>query len=428
MKRLISTFAVSLLLISCGSSNNDKRETPSKTSLKEVRKSAKCSESTVLAEGRGIKVTLADYKYTWQLLKPKAGEFFKNHPDELLKRMVNRRLVLAYVRDSGLARRYGLEQEMEEFKKNYLSRLYVSQEAQKRAKPVTDQDIVKRFKELFPGKEPSQMSEGDKKFIKNELKVKFYEQAVRSIYSEVEKNINLKREGDFIVASCCGIEVREKAGKEPEKAEKRARERLLTEYFYRKAVEAALDKDPDFQRMYTEYFAGKAIELFKKELAEQIKVEPSEVKEFYEQNKEKFKMPERVKAVVLYFSDRKRAEEAAEMLKEGKPWKDVARRFGQFNAKERVYYKDTKDPIGVALFSIANPKKREPVIISLAENRYAVLYPIKYIPEGEIPFEKAKRFVALKLKEKKLRQAEEEKLKELWKEYGVKLENLECLR
>ena len=431
MRKLISPLVLSLFLISCGGSSTESKEVSSGSkpvNLKEVKKGANCSDDTVLAEGKGIKVTLADYRYTWKLLSPKSKEFFQNHPEELLKRMVNRRLVLAYVEDSGIAKKYGLDKEMEKFKKDYLARLFVSDEAQKRVRPITEEDIVKRFKELFPNKDPSKMSKGDKEFIRNELKVKFYDEAVKSIYSEVEKKIKLKREGDFVVASCCGIEVKEKAGKEPEKAEERAKERLITEYFYRKAVEAGYDKNPEFQRMYTEYFASKAIELFRKELARQIKVEPSEVKEYYEKNREKFKMPERVKAVVLYFSDKKRAEEAAEMLKEGKPWEEVARRFGQFNAKERVYYKDTKDPIGVALFSIANPKKKEPVIISLGENRYALLYPVEYVPEGEIPFEKAKKFVALKLKEKKLRQAEEEKLKELWKEYGVKLENLECLR
>jgi len=430
MKKLISPLVLALFLISCGSSSQTERDssTSKSVSLKEVKGKAHCSEDTVLAEGKGIKVTLADYRHTWKLLTPKSREYFQKHPEDLLKRMVNRRLVLAYVEDSGIAKKYGLDEKMEEFKKDYLAKLFVSEEAQKRVKPVTDEDIVKRFKELFPKKDPSKMSEGDKKFIRNELGVRFYDEAVDSVYSEVEKKIKVKREGDFVVASCCGIEVKEKAGKNPERAERRAKKRLITEYFYRKAVEAGYGGDPEFKRMYTEYFAGKAIELFKKELAKKIKVEPSEVKEFYEQNRDRFKMPERVKAVVLYFSDRKRAEEAAKMLKEGKPWEEVARRFGQFNARERVYYRDTKDPIGVALFSIGNPKKKEPVIISLAENRYAVLYPVKYFPGGEIPFEKAKRFVALKLKEKKLRQMEEEKLKELWREYGVRLENLECLR
>jgi len=431
MKKLISPLIFALFLASCGGSS-DESKNPSSTSkplvLKETKEGANCSDGTVLAEGKGIKITLADYRYTQKFLNPKSKEFFQKHPEDLLRRMVNRRLVLAYVGDSGIAQRYGLDKKMEKFKKEYLARLFVSKEAQRRVKPVTDEDVVKRFKELFPKKDPSKMSEGDRKFIKNELSVMFYDEAVDSVYSEVEGRIKLRREGNFVVASCCGIEVKEEVGKKPEKAEEKAKKGLITEYFYGKAVEAGYDKNSEFQRMYTEYFAGKAIELFRKELAKQIEVKPEEVKEFYDRNKEKFKMPERVKAVVLYFGDKKRAEEAAKMLKEGKPWEEVARRFGQFNAKERVYYKDAKDPVGVALFSIANPKKKEPVIISLGENRYAVLYPVEYVPEGEIPFEKAKKFVALKLKEKKLRQAEEEKLKELWKEYGVKLKNLECLK
>ncbi len=56
------------------------------------------------------------------------------------------------------------------------------------------------------------------------------------------------------------------------------------------------------------------------------------------------------------------------------------------------------------------------------------MFPSKYLPEGTISLKRAERFIALKLKEKKLREAEEEKLKELWKEYGVKLKNLDCIR
>lgn len=428
MKKLISPIILSLLLIACGANSKEEPQRTTSASPKEAKKNLNCPEDAVLAEGKGIRITLSDYKYTWKLLNPKAKEFFQNHPEDLLKRMVNRRLVLAYVRNSGLAEREGLEKEMENFKKEYLARLFVSEEAKRRTKEITDEDIAKRFKELFPQKDPSKMSEGDKKFIRNELRVKFYDKAVRELYQEIEKKIKIKRDGDLIVASCCSIEIREKAGRDFKKAEERAKEKLVTEYFYRKALKAGYDKNPEFRRMLTEYFAGKAIELFRKELSREIRVKPEEVKEFYEKNREKFKMPERVKAVVFYFSDKKRAKEAEKMLKEGKDWREVARRFGQFNAKEKTYYKDTKDPIGVALFSIGNPKKREPVIISLSENRYALLYPVKYMEGGEISFEKAKKFVALKLKEKKLRQAEEEKLKELWKERGVKLKNLECLR
>ncbi len=423
MKRKLGLLlTATLFLLSCSGGEKGTTQTKSPKTL-ELKKEKICSDDTVLAEGKGIRVTVADYKYTLKLLNPEAKSFFQSHPRELLKRMVNRRLVLAYIEDSGLAKKYGLDREMEEFKKEYLSRKYVSAEARKRLKPITEEDIEKRFKELFPDKDPKKMSKGDKEFIRNELRVKFYDEAVKSIYSEVEKKIEVKKGNGEVVVSCCGIELKGKPGEE-----EKLKEELLTDYFYRRALKAGYGKNPEFKRMFTEYFAGKAIEVFRKELSKGIKPTPQEVEEFYRKNIDKFKMPDRVKAVVFYFRDKKQAEEAEKLLMKGKSWQEIAKRFGQFNAKEKTYYKDAKDPIGVALFSIGNPKERKPVIISLSEDRYALIYPLKYEPGGSIPLKRAERFIALKLKEQKLREKEEEKLKELWKEYGVKLENLDCLR
>ncbi len=415
-----------LFLLSC--SNGEKVSKAEKVKKEKGLQSRVCSDDTVLAEGKDIKVTLADYRSTWKLLNPKAKEFFKNHPEELLRRMVNRRLVLAYVKDSGLAKEYGLDREMEEFKKEYLSRKFVSDLARKRVKPISEEEIEKRFRELFPNKDPKEISQGDREFIKNELQVKAYDRAVSSVYSEIEKKLKVVKKDGKLTIECCGIKVSEELGKDPKKQKEKLKERFLTEYFYNQALKAGYDKDPEFKRMFTEYFAGKAIEVFKRELSKKIEVKPEEVEDYYQRNKEKFKMPERVKAVVFYFSDEKRAKEAKELLDKGKSWQEVAKRFGQFNARERVYYKDAKDPIGVAIFSIGNPKGKEAIIISLSEKRYALVYPVQYIPGGPIPFDKAKKFIELKLKERKLREAEEKELSKLWKEYKVKLENLSCLR
>ena len=415
-----------LFLLSC--SNGEKVSKAEKVKKEKGLQSRVCSDDTVLAEGKDIKVTLADYRSTWKLLNPKAKEFFKNHPEELLRRMVNRRLVLAYVKDSGLAKEYGLDREMEEFKKEYLSRKFVSDLARKRVKPISEEEIEKRFRELFPNKDPKEISQGDREFIKNELQVKAYDRAVSSVYSEIEKKLKVVKKDGKLTIECCGIKVSEELGKDPKKQKEKLKERFLTEYFYNQALKAGYDKDPEFKRMFTEYFAGKAIEVFRKELSKGIKPTPQEVEEFYQKNIDKFNMPDRVKAVVFYFRDKKQAEEAEKLLMKGKSWQEIAKRFGQFNAKEKTYYKDAKDPIGIALFSIGNPKERKPVIISLSEDRYALIYPLKYEPGGSIPLKRAERFIALKLKEQKLREKEEEKLKELWKEYGVKLENLDCLR
>jgi len=425
--KLLCVASALLALFSCGKEEKTSAELKGSLKTPKVKKEKICSEDTVLAEGRGITITLGDYRYAESLLNDKAREFFKNHPKELLNRVINRRLVIKYVEDSGIAQRTGLDREIEEFKKEYLARKYVSLEAKERAKKITDEDIKKRFKELFPDKDPSKMSEADKAFIRNELRVKAYDDAVSSIYEEAEKEISFRKEGKYLVGSACGKEIRKEIKGKEEAIRERIKRELLTECFYQKAVAKGYDREPDFERMLTEYFAGKAIEAFKKELAKGIKVSDEEVRDFYEKNKEKFRMPERAKAVVFYFKEKERAEEAKKLLESGEPWEKVARRFAQFNAKEKTYYKDTKDPIGVALFSIGNPKEPKPIIISLADNRYALIYPVKYIPEGYIPFERAKNYVALKLKEQKLRELEEEKLKELRKEYAVELKNLDCI-
>ncbi len=427
LRFLFLSSLTALFLLSCSKAEKGEKVQSPVNTLKDGRAKV-CKDESLLAEGKGIKITLADYKYTLTLLTPKAKEFFKKHPEDLLKRMVNRRLVLLYVKEKGLASKYGLDKEMEDFKEDYLSRLYVSREAQRRVGKITQEEVVKRFKELFPNKDPSKMNSADREFIENELKVKKYDEAVSSIYKEVAKRIKFKEEKGTLVASCCGIEVKGNVGKNGKLERERLKEELTRKYFYKKALERGYDKEPLFKRMFTEYFAGKAIELFRKELSRGIKVSDKEMKQFYEKNKEKFKMPPRVRAVVLYFKDRKKAQEAEKLLEEGKSWQEVAHRFGQFNAKEKTYYKDFKDPIGVALFSFDSPKEKKPIIISLSSSNYAVIYPVKYLPEKVISFKEARSFIALRLKKEKLREVEKEKLKELWKEHQVKLLNLDCLR
>jgi len=430
MKRaLLLTFL--FLFSACGSQSSvsEKREVSKGKTLQPVKEKV-CSPDTVLAEGKGLKVTLSDYKYVEGLLSSRSKAFFSAHPEELLKRMVNRRLVVEYVEDSGLADKYGLNREIENFKKDYLSRLYVSKEATKRLKPVTDEEIVKRFKELFPKKDPSKMSKGDKEFIRNELRVKHYDEAVASIYGEVEKKLKFEKKGNLLTVSCCGIELSRKLKKgEDEKfVRERLKDEFFKEYFYRKALEAGLDRDPQFQRMLTEYFANKAIDLFRKELEKGIKITPDEVKAFYEKNRNKFYMPDRVKAVVILVDSKKKAEEVKKLLESGKPWQEVARRFANFKVQPKFYFKDAKDPVGALLFAEGKPKKGEVVIAQFGDRTFATVYVLDYVPGGVLPYEKVKKYAEIVLKKEKLKEAEEKKLKELWKKYNVKLENLDCLR
>ena len=422
MRKLLIISLLSSLLISCDTGS--KTQTVSK--FQKERKAVVCSENTTLVTGKGIEITVGDYKYVKKLLNPEAKKFFASHPENLLERMINRRLVIRYVEDSGIAEKYGLNKKMEEFKKEYLSRYYVSNEAGKRAKTVKEEDIVKRFKELFPDKDPSKMTEADKKFIRNELRVKLYDRAVEEIYDEVRKKLQFKKNGKTLIASCCGIELKMPINKDEKEAKEKLTKKFLTEYFYRKAVENGYDRNPEFQRTFTEYFATKAINIFRKELEKGIKVSDEEIKEFYEKNKDKFLMPEKAQAVVFYFNSKDKAMEAKKELA-SKDWKSVARRFGRSSAKPKYYYNDPKDPIGTLIFMSGN--KENTIVADLGENRFVVIKILKIVPQKQITLAEAKNYIKLRLSRRKLREKEKEFLKELKEKYHVKVqrENLNCI-
>jgi hypothetical protein len=422
MRKLLIISLLSSLLISCDKGTETRIASESQPENRKIIH----SENALLVTGDGIRITAGDYEYVRKLLNPEAKKFFASHPEDLLERIINRRLVIKYLEDSGLAKEYGLDEKMEEFKKEYLSRYYVSTEAGKRAKTVTEGDIVKRFKELFPGKDPSKMTEGDRKFIRNELSVKFYDRAVEETYNEIRKKVQFKKDGKTLIASCCGIELKTPIGKDEKKTKEKLTRKFLTEYFYRKAVEKGYDKDPEFQRTFTEYFATKAINIFRKELKKRIKVSEEEIKEFYEKNKDKFMMPEKAQAVVLYFNSKDKAIEAKKELSSNR-WEKVARRFGRFNAKPRYYYNDPKDPIGTLIFMGGN--KEKVIVADLGKNRFVVVKILRIVPQKRITLTEAKNYIKLRLSREKLREKEKEFLKELKRKYHIKVqrENLSCI-
>jgi hypothetical protein len=385
-----------------------------------------CTDETPLAVGDRIRVTVGDYRYAEKLLKEKARRYFSKHRKELLERIVNRRLVLRYIEDSTLKEKAHLKEKMEEFKKEYLARYFVSVEAQRRAEKVTDSEVISRFKELFPGKDPKNMSEGDRKFIRNELKVKKYSKAVKAIYAEVEKAIKFTSQGNRITASYDGVSVEANAG---EKGVKRMlKEKLITEYFYRKATERGYDKDKKFQKMLTEYTAEKAISILRKELEKNIEVTDSEITEFYRENKERFRLPERAKAVVFTAESQRQAKQIAKELRSGADWKSVADKYS-LKVKERVYRNTVKDPVGALIFTVAGGKENSVTVAQMEKNRYVVVKVEKVFPPETIDLEKVKRYIKMRIKAQKLRQAEKELLAELKSKYRVKLleENLRCL-
>ncbi len=403
MKKLLLVLSIPILLFSCGKTGK-----------------VNCSNSTVLAEGKGFRITLSDYRYVQSLLGSRARKFFSSHREDLLNRMINRRLVLIYVRESGLSKRYGIDKQMEEFKEDYLSRLYVSKLASKMAAKVTEKDIRKRFRELFPKRNPDNMTAYDRAFITNELKVKNYDRAIQKVYGEFRKGVRIS--GD--TATYDGISVKLKKGLKPEERMEFAVKELSKKYFFKKALSEGLDRDITFKRTFNEMYEMRAKSVLLKELSKGIKVSDEEVRRYYEENREKFTIPERVKAVVFLSHSEKRAKEIERELGR-KKWRDVARELGKFDLKPRTYVKGTKDPIGALLFMT----KKNLLTVGISSDVFATVKVLERLPEKRVSFADALKYIRMKLSQEKERKRLKEKLEELRKRYNVKVkrQNLICL-
>ncbi len=380
----------------------------------------KCENSTLLAKGKGFEIRLSDYRYVQTLLNPKAKKYFSSHKQDLLNRIINRKVVLRYVIDSGLAKKYGIDKQMQDFKERYLSRLYVSKLASKMAGRITEKEIKERFKELFPKKSTENMTGYDRAFIRNEIFVKKYDKAVQKIYRDIREKIKLKGN----VATYDGISVELDKKLDPKRRLDVATKLVSRKYFYNKAVSEGLNKDKEFQRAFNGMYEMKAKAVFLKEISKGITVSDDEAKKYYEEHKDEFSMPERAKAVVFLVKSEKKAKEIEKEL-EKKSWKKVAREYGKFRLKPKTYFKGKNDPIGTLIFLT----KKKLLVAQVSEGTFAVIKVLERLPEKRITYADAAKYIKLRLKREKSKEKLKEKLDELRKTYNVKIfeQNLVCL-
>jgi peptidyl-prolyl cis-trans isomerase C len=118
------------------------------------------------------------------------------------------------------------------------------------------------------------------------------------------------------------------------------RQRLLNELinqklFYLDALEQGLEESKEFkeslQRVRNNLLSQYAI----KNLLENIGVEDSEVEEFYNQNKDRFKKPESVQASHILVKEEEKAEEILDQLKEGLAFAEAAKKYSTCPSKAR---------------------------------------------------------------------------------------------
>ena len=338
-----------------------------------------CSERTPVAEIGGETVTLGSLK----------GRLSK----EELYDLINRRVVTAYEEGKGFFNLPAVKEKLERFKIRQLAYRYLNLEAGlKSVKSFNVSKFLRKREEIFKSVED---------------RIKFL-------------NFN----GRGTVAEYGGLKIRFKDIKPllSENPSQREIKKAVVLFVLSKiAEERGFDREEEFLRLFNGLKERLALEEFKREVRSEVKVSDGEIKSYYEIHKDDFLTPEAADVVVFEFENSTEAEKALEELKEGLPVKERV----PFKEWKVVADRTSRTPVSELVFE----KRKDRGIVKLSDGRAILVvvkrrYPQRHLRYGDV-YDAIRRFLLAK-KEEKIRR---EKLKELWKEYGVKVfkENLGCL-
>jgi len=108
--------------------------------------------------------------------------------------------------------------------------------------------------------------------------------------------------------------------------EKFLNEIINKEMLYQEAVKKGLDKTPDFQKKLEEFRKLTLVtELFEKEIMAKAKISEQEAKDYYDKNKEEFAPTTQIKASHILVKTEAEAEKVRERLQKGEKFGDIAK-------------------------------------------------------------------------------------------------------
>lgn len=118
------------------------------------------------------------------------------------------------------------------------------------------------------------------------------------------------------------------------------RQRLLDQLinqklFYLDALEQGLEDNQEFKESLERVQNNLLSQFAIKNLLENVAVDDSEIEEFYNQNKDRFKKPESVQASHILVKEEEKAEEILNELKEGLAFAEAAKKYSTCPSKDR---------------------------------------------------------------------------------------------
>jgi len=103
---------------------------------------------------------------------------------------------------------------------------------------------------------------------------------------------------------------------------------VIREMILQEAAKEKIDESPQVKEKLADLRKRLIVEAYlKKKVEEKASITDDEIKKFYEENKDKFKHGEQIRASHILVKDEKKLAEAQEALKKGTPFEEVAKKY-----------------------------------------------------------------------------------------------------
>ena len=204
---------------------------------------------------------------------------------------------------------------------------------------------------------------------------------------------------------------------------------VMTTLLVKKALKKGLDKDPVVANAIRKALEDHMVDLLiNRDIVGEITPTDEELKQYYEKNKNKYVVQEKVNVQEILVKDKKLANKIVQWAKAGKDFGKLAKKYTErpgFKQKKGVLGYFTRGRwgiIGVKAFDLKIGEIAGPIVLPWGSSqRYSVIKLLGKKPPKQKPFEEVKKQVVRDFTNDMRKKREEDWLSKKRKEIGVKI-------
>ena len=384
---------------------------------------AVCTPNTPLLKVDGRTVDYSYFQYVestipqWAMKKYYPGVKGK---EELLKKVLERQLILQYYIDRGFFKKPEIREHIERFKIKTLASLYLMKHM--KSPKVTEAEIEKAIERYYRGKKITpELRRSVKINLEAQKLSREREQIISAVKSRLKiVNLNPKSSNDVVAVygnrKITYGEVKPLIeGRTTPLSLKRA---LETYALYLNALKEGLDKERQFRNQLLSFEENLAVSSFERKVLSNIKVSDKEIKNYYRKHREEFKTPASAKVLIFVFPSEKEAKKSLRALESGKSLKEAVPGSVFSTGREWTVLSDDKNnPVSMLVFS----SKKKYNLLNMPDGRTLLIVVESRKPSSYLLLGDVYSTIKNRLSERRAKQIIERKIAELKKKYSAQI-------